>query len=183
MADISKLCTSMDGILLPNAEPKCKWSIMSKQTPNPHRHAPLREAKSHSAVLPNILEACGHTPLVRLDRIAASEGIDCELLAKCEFMNPGGSIKDRIAVRMIEEAERDGLIQPGYTLIEPTSGNTGIGLALVAAVKGYKLILVMLDKNSLEKVSLTIRHVHSTCYIIIMIIVNMVGVHIMIFMQ
>jgi cystathionine beta-synthase len=95
MADISKLCTSMDGILLPNAEPKCKWSIMSKQTPNPHRHAPLRyppcmityptaccicrEAKSHSAVLPNILEACGHTPLVRLDRIAASEGIDCEL--------------------------------------------------------------------------------------------------------
>lgn len=153
MADISKLKTSMEGIVLPDAAPKCKWSLDKKDAscPVPHTFNPPRKAVSHCSVLPSVLDAYGHTPLIQLNKIAKSEGIECELLAKCEFMNPGGSIKDRIAVRMIEEAERSGAIKPGDTLIEPTSGNTGIGLALVAAVKGYRLILVMLDKNSLEK--------------------------------
>lgn len=95
----------------------------------------------------------GQTPLVRLNKIPKEEGLKCEMLAKCEFFNPGGSVKDRIALRMVEEAEKDGLLKPGYsTIIEPTSGNTGIGLALAAAVKGYKCIIVLPEKMSNEKV-------------------------------
>ena len=99
----------------------------------------------------SVLEHVGNTPLVRLTRIGRN--LDCELLAKCEFFNAGGSVKDRIGVRMIEDAERAGRIKPGDTLIEPTSGNTGIGLALVAAVKGYRLIVTMPEKMSREKVA------------------------------
>ncbi|MCB8932346.1 MAG: pyridoxal-phosphate dependent enzyme [Fimbriimonadaceae bacterium] len=97
----------------------------------------------------NILSCVGNTPLVRLNRLGAEFG--CELLAKCEFLNPGGSVKDRIGVRMVVEAEREGRIKPGDTLIEPTSGNTGIGLALAASVMGYKLIVTMPEKMSMEK--------------------------------
>ena len=104
---------------------------------------------SQPLVLPNITAAVGNTPMVRLNRIGQEFG--CEIFAKCEFLNPGGSVKDRIGVRMIEEAEREGRIKPGDTLIEPTSGNTGIGLALAAAVKGYRLIITMPEKMSLEK--------------------------------
>jgi cysteine synthase len=100
-------------------------------------------------VLNNILKAIGHTPTVRLQRIGRE--LPCELYAKCEFMNPGGSIKDRIALRMLEQAEQTGKIAPGFTLIEPTSGNTGIGIAMVAAVKGYKVIITMPEKMSREK--------------------------------
>lgn len=89
--------------------------------------------------------------MVKLQRIPKSEGIKCEILAKCEFLNIGGSVKDRIALRMIEEAEQSGQLQPGDTIIEPTSGNTGIGLALVSAVKGYRCIIVMPEKMSAEK--------------------------------
>ncbi|MFY9234550.1 MAG: pyridoxal-phosphate dependent enzyme [Fimbriimonadaceae bacterium] len=104
---------------------------------------------SQPLVLPNITAAVGNTPMVRLNRIGQEFG--CEIFAKCEFLNPGGSVKDRIGVRMLEEAEREGRIKPGDTLIEPTSGNTGIGLALAAAVKGYRLIITMPEKMSLEK--------------------------------
>jgi len=97
----------------------------------------------------SILKTIGDTPIVRLDKIGAN--LDCKLFAKCEFLNPGGSLKDRIGLRMIEEAEKEGRIKPGYTLIEPSSGNTGIGLAIVAAVKGYKLIITMPEKMSMEK--------------------------------
>mgnify|MGYP001449860665 FL=1 len=97
----------------------------------------------------SILKAIGDTPIVRLDKIGAN--LDCKLFAKCEFFNPGGSLKDRIGLRMIEEAEKEGRIKPGDTLIEPSSGNTGIGLAIVAAVKGYKLIITMPEKMSMEK--------------------------------
>jgi cystathionine beta-synthase len=90
--------------------------------------------------------------MVRINKIAVSCGLQCELLAKCEFFNAGGSVKDRIGVRMIEDAEKRGQLKPGYTIIEPTSGNTGIGLALSAAVKGYKCIIVMPEKMSNEKV-------------------------------
>ena len=100
-------------------------------------------------IMNTILEAIGNTPLVRLDKIG--KDLDCELFAKCEFFNAGGSVKDRIALRMIEEAEKSGRIKPGDTLIEPTSGNTGIGLALVGAVKGYRVIICMPEKMSREK--------------------------------
>ena len=104
---------------------------------------------ANETILDSILETTGHTPLVRLSRIG--KGLPCELLAKCEFMNPGGSVKDRIGVRMLLEAERSGRIKPGDTLIEPTSGNTGIGIAMAAAVRGYRVIITMPEKMSLEK--------------------------------
>jgi cystathionine beta-synthase len=97
----------------------------------------------------SILEAIGQTPLVRLRTIGKKTG--CELLAKCEFLNAGGSVKDRIGRRMVEEAEKSGRIKPGDTLIEPTSGNTGIGMALAAAIKGYRMIITMPEKMSREK--------------------------------
>lgn len=100
-------------------------------------------------ITPDILHAVGNTPLVKLNRIGREYPV--EILAKCEFMNPGGSIKDRIGVRMVLEAEKQGRIKPGDTLIEPTSGNTGIGLALAAAVRGYKLVITMPQKMSMEK--------------------------------
>ncbi|MFK7872508.1 MAG: cystathionine beta-synthase [Oligoflexales bacterium] len=97
----------------------------------------------------NILEAVGKTPLVRLQNVARH--LECNVFAKCEYLNPGGSVKDRIAVHMVEEAEASGKIRPGDTLIEPTSGNTGIGIALVGAVKGYNVIITMPEKMSREK--------------------------------
>lgn len=100
----------------------------------------------------SILGAIGNTPLVRLNKIHSKDSPI--ILAKVESLNPGGSIKDRIGLAMIEDAERKGLLKPGYTIIEPTSGNTGAGLALVAAVKGYKMIFVLPDKMSQEKIKL-----------------------------
>jgi cystathionine beta-synthase len=100
-------------------------------------------------ILDSILDATGGTPMVRLARIGRE--LPCELLGKCEFMNPGGSVKDRIGVRMLLDAERTGRIKPGDTLIEPTSGNTGIGLAMAAAVRGYRVIITMPEKMSQEK--------------------------------
>ncbi len=97
----------------------------------------------------SILEAIGNTPLVRLKNIGRNTG--CEFLVKCEFLNAGGSVKDRIGRRMVEEAQRKGRIKPGDTLIEPTSGNTGIGMALAAAVYGYRMIITMPEKMSREK--------------------------------
>jgi cystathionine beta-synthase len=103
-------------------------------------------------IMDSILENIGKTPLVRLHSIPKSAGLECELLAKCEFFNAGGSVKDRIGLRMIEDAEKSGRIKKGDTLIEPTSGNTGIGLALAAAIKGYRCIITLPEKMSKEKV-------------------------------
>ncbi len=100
-------------------------------------------------IFDSILDAVGETPIVRLKRIA--RGMPCEVLGKCEYLNPGGSVKDRIGVRMVLEAEKSGRIRPGDTLIEPTSGNTGIGMALAAAVRGYRMIITMPEKMSREK--------------------------------
>ncbi len=100
----------------------------------------------------SILDTIGHTPLVRLSRIGA--GLAPQLVAKLEVFNPGGSIKDRVAVAMIDAAERDGLLRPGGTIVEPTSGNTGTGLAIAARLKGYRVIAVMPDKMSREKIDL-----------------------------
>lgn len=99
--------------------------------------------------LDTICQAIGNTPIVKLPRIGRD--LACDLYGKCEFLNPGGSVKDRIALTMIEAAEREGKIKPGDTLIEPTSGNTGIGIALVGVVKGYKVIITMPEKMSHEK--------------------------------
>ncbi len=97
----------------------------------------------------NILDLIGNTPLVKINNLA--KDIKATVLAKLEFMNPGGSVKDRVALAMVEDAEKSGLIRPGYTIVEATSGNTGIGLALAGRVKGYKVILVMTDKIGQEK--------------------------------
>src|ERR1700688_4650779 len=102
------------------------------------------------------LELIGHTPVVRLNRIPGSN--DAEIWAKLENYNPGGSVKDRICLAMVEAAEKSGRIKPGDTIVEPTSGNTGIGLALVCAVKGYKLILTMPDTMSEERRSLLVAY-------------------------
>ncbi|KAK5163307.1 hypothetical protein LTR04_002609 [Oleoguttula sp. CCFEE 6159] len=104
-------------------------------------------------VMDSIVQQIGNTPLVRLNKVPQSLGIECTVYAKMEMFNAGGSVKDRIALRMIEEAEKEGRIKPGDTLIEPTSGNTGIGLALVAAVKGYRTIITLPEKMSPEKVA------------------------------
>lgn len=107
------------------------------------------QGMNEPGITPDILHAVGNTPLVRLNRIGKEYPV--EILAKCEYLNPGGSLKDRIGVRMVVEAEKAGTIKPGDTLIEATSGNTGIGLALAAAVKGYRLIICMPQKMSMEK--------------------------------
>jgi cystathionine beta-synthase len=99
-----------------------------------------------------ILDVIGNTPLVRLNKV--SQGLEPTILAKLENLNPGGSVKDRIGIAMVEQAEQKGLLKPGGTIIEPTSGNTGVGLAMVASVKGYKMIFVMPDKMSEEKRSI-----------------------------
>jgi cysteine synthase A len=105
-----------------------------------------------------ILDLIGSTPVVRLQRIPQLEGVEAEVWAKLENLNPGGSVKDRICLSMVEAAERDGRLSPGGTIIEPTSGNTGIGLALVAAVKGYRLVLTMPDTMSEERRSLLLAY-------------------------
>lgn len=120
-----------------------KWTICSQK---------IKQFRtSRPAVMENVLEAINNTPLVKLQKLPAENGIKCNMYVKCEYFNAGGSTKDRIALRMIELAEAEGRLKPGMTLIEPTSGNTGIGLSLAAAVKGYDCIIVMPMKMSREK--------------------------------
>src|ERR1041384_6851616 len=106
-------------------------------------------------IAPSILDLIGHTPIVRLNRVTKAGG--AVVLAKVESHNPAGSVKDRIGVAMVEDAERQGILRPGGTVVEPTSGNTGIGLAIAAAVKGYRLILTMPDDMSVERQRLLAR--------------------------
>ena len=98
-----------------------------------------------------LTELVGNTPLLELNKYSQAKGLDTPVIAKVEYFNPGGSVKDRIALAMIEDAEQKGILKPGATIIEPTSGNTGVGLALVSAVKGYKLILTMPETMSVER--------------------------------
>ena len=99
-----------------------------------------------SKIAKQLTELVGNTPLLELNKYSKAKGLDTPVIAKVEFFNPGGSVKDRIALAMIEDAEQKGILKPGATIIEPTSGNTGVGLALVSAVKGYHLILIKLIK-------------------------------------
>ena len=103
------------------------------------------------AIYNQITDLIGKTPLVRIDKFAQNRGAKANIIAKVEFFNPGGSVKDRVGLAMIEDAERKGILQPGGTIIEPTSGNTGVGLSLVGAVKGYKVILTMPETMSIER--------------------------------
>ncbi|KAE8299189.1 Cystathionine beta-synthase [Larimichthys crocea] len=133
----------------PDLPSRCTWRLGAPVTESPHGHPARTKPPS---ILPNILGKIGHTPLVRLNKIPKEFGLKCDILAKCEFFNAGGSVKDRIGLRMVEDAERAGILKPGDTIIEPTSGNTGIGIALTAAVKGYRCIITMPEKMSMEKV-------------------------------
>ncbi|GAB6024294.1 hypothetical protein CHUAL_008986 [Chamberlinius hualienensis] len=142
-------CPSHEGFIAPDKPSGCTWSL-NTQLKSPHHHR--NTVSERPKILPNVLHQIGNTPMVRINSISQTAGLKCELLAKCEFFNAGGSVKDRISLRMIEEAERQGKLKAGDVLIEPTSGNTGIGLALAAAVKGYRCIIVMPEKMSNEKV-------------------------------
>merc|ERR1719317_266367 len=133
-----------------NHDSKGHISDSLPETQGPHT---LQKPKERPGIMPDVLHAIGNTPLVRINRIAQSAGLKCEMLAKCEFFNAGGSVKDRIALRMVEDAEKAGQLKPGDTIIEPTSGNTGIGLALAAAVRGYRCVIVLPEKMSAEKVA------------------------------
>jgi cystathionine beta-synthase len=125
---------------------------MRPMPPPSGERAPRRALADRQGILPDVTAAVGVTPLVALDRLAAD--VRPRIVAKLEHMNPGGSVKDRIAMPMIEAAERAGLLKPGGVIVEPTSGNTGIGLAQAAAVRGYRCIFVMADKQSPEKQAL-----------------------------
>jgi len=145
-------CHSLNAeeFIRPDLPSSCTWSPGADPKTSPHTHCPVRD---EIKVMPDILHQIGRTPMVRLNNIPQSMGLKCEMLVKCEFFNAGGSVKDRIALRMVDDAEKTGQLKPGSTLIEPTSGNTGIGLALAAAVKGYRAIIVMPEKMSNEKVA------------------------------
>lgn len=113
----------------------------------PHISKPVIMKKIYD----DVLDAIGNSPMIRLNKIPQSFGLKCTFLAKCEFMNMGGSLKDRIGMRMLLDAEKTGRLTQGCTLIEATSGNTGVGLAIAAAVRGYPLIITMPEKMSTEK--------------------------------
>ncbi|KAF4688798.1 hypothetical protein FOZ60_002387 [Perkinsus olseni] len=140
-----------------NGLQKCTWKVGDGLDNCPH-HVFGRTSKSSSAgsgrVVSSALELVGRTPMIKLERIMKEFDLPCELWAKAEYFNPGGSVKDRIALRMIEAAEEEGRIRPGDTLIEPTSGNTGTGLCLAAAIKGYNMVITMPEKMSGEKVNM-----------------------------
>lgn len=146
MTDYPKHSYNMEGAGLNNV---CKWQQDgANKAECPHIHDVRDFTKP---IKDSILDCVGNTPMVRINNITANDGVECEILAKCEFMNPGGSVKDRIGRRMLLDAEKTGRIKKGDILVEPTSGNTGIGLAMAAAAKGYKMIITLPEKMSQEK--------------------------------
>ena len=129
-------------------EKVCKWQ--PDNTTNlecPHIRETTRN-RSTSNIKDSILDCVGNTPLIRVNNITRAEGIECEILVKAEFLNPGGSVKDRIGRRMLLDAEKQGRIKPGDILIEPTSGNTGVGLSMAAVVRGYRMIITLPERFS-----------------------------------
>eukprot|EP00118_Oscarella_pearsei_P024587 m.306361 g.306361 ORF g.306361 m.306361 type:complete len:515 (+) comp41184_c0_seq1:1779-3323(+) len=137
---------------MPNLPSKCTWSADKDFSESPHpRVASVNWQRERPKIISNVLEYIGDTPMIQLNKIKKMYGLKCELLGKCEIFNAGGSVKDRIALPMIENAEKTGKLKPGGTVIKPTSGNAGIGVALVCAVKGYKCVIVMPKRMSKEK--------------------------------
>ncbi|CAH0550329.1 unnamed protein product [Brassicogethes aeneus] len=137
---------------LPDKTSRCTWSKFADPETSPHTKRSWE--KDCCKIYPDILTAIGSTPLVRLNSIPKGAGIECEVYVKCEYMNPAFSVKDRIALRAILDGEENGILSPGTTIIEPTTGNTGVAFAMVASIKGYPCILVMPEKTSPEKISL-----------------------------
>ncbi|KAL6484365.1 hypothetical protein MHYP_G00064100 [Metynnis hypsauchen] len=135
----------------PDLARRCTWKLGEPNKDSPHMYS---QRTTVPKIMPSILGGIGNTPMVRVNKIPKAFGLKCEILAKCEFFNTGGSVKDRASLRMVEDAEKAGILKPGDTIIEPTSGNTGIGLALAATVKGYRCIIVMPEKMSMEKVDI-----------------------------
>jgi cystathionine beta-synthase len=130
---------------------KCTWTPNSTEK-CPHLSTPFNP-HPNDKIQNTMLDCIGHTPMVRVNKVGKEYGLKCELLAKCEYFNAGGSVKDRIGKRMLEDAEKTGRVKPGDVIIEATSGNTGIGLALACAIKGYRLIITLPEKMSQEKVN------------------------------
>ena len=129
---------------------ECSWKLGAKDNDAKCPH--IREVRDHTKkIKDSIVDCVGNTPMVRINNITKAEGLECELLVKCEFLNPGGSVKDRIGRRMIVDAEKQGRLKKGDILIEPTSGNTGVGLSMCSAAKGYRMIITMPEKMSQEK--------------------------------
>ncbi|CAH1155341.1 unnamed protein product [Phaedon cochleariae] len=128
---------------------KCTWNKNADRSTSVHTFVDWNVPRPK--IFPDALAVIGHTPLVRLNRIPQSLGLECEVLVKCEFLNPGGSVKDRMALRLLDDAEKAGVLKPGYTVVEPSSGNTGIGLAMACAIRGYRCIVVIPEKISHEK--------------------------------
>lgn len=135
----------------PEVDKKCPWrQLLGTNTPSVHTKQDWKQM-CPNGVFPDVLSMIGNTPLVKLNNIPKSAGLECNVYAKCEFLNPGGSIKDRMVKRMFDDAEKQGLIKPGMTIIELSSGNTGISIALIASLKGYKCVIVMPEKIAEEK--------------------------------
>lgn len=147
MEDYPRHTMRMTGDGLENV---CKYNVKEGMDISKCPH--MQEKRDYSKKIKDDITDCvGNTPMVRINNITAAEGIKCELLAKCEFLNPGGSVKDRIGRRMVIDALKQGRIKKGDILIEPTSGNTGIGLSIAAASKGFRMIITMPEKMSQEK--------------------------------
>jgi cystathionine beta-synthase len=133
----------------PNIANTCTWKMNTTEK-CPHIMFPRKKLPG---ILPSVLDFVGETPIIRINKIKETYGVTCDVVAKCEFFSAGGSVKDRIGKRMVLEAEASGRLKKGDVIIEPTSGNTGIGLALAAAVRGYRTLIVLPEKMSSEKVN------------------------------
>lgn len=127
----------------------CKWSLGTLKDISAPECPHALETREHSAkIKDSVLDCIGNTPMIRINNITKAEGVECEVLAKAEFLNPSGSVKDRVGRRMVMDAEREGLIKKGDILVEATSGNTGISLSMVAAVRGYSMIITLPERFS-----------------------------------
>ena len=127
----------------------CTWK---RGNPENIKCPHVRETRDRSALIKDsVLDCVGNTPMIRVNNLTKAEGVECEILCKAEFLNPGGSVKDRIGRRMLLDAEKQGRIKPGDILIEPTSGNTGVGLSMAAAIKGYRMIICLPERFSTQK--------------------------------